>query len=66
VGAVWACFSDMAWPDVPWVLYTIFLPGIMDRVAERLIVSSLLLQRSGVRTSRRPYFLIIVRAVLIN
>jgi len=58
--------GDAAWPEVPWVLYAIFQPGIMDRVAKRLSVSSLLPQRSGVRIPRRLCFLIIVRAVLIN
>ena len=58
--------GDVVWPEVPWVLYTIFLPGIMDRVAERLSVLSLPPQRLGVPISGRSYSLIIVRAVLIN
>jgi hypothetical protein len=48
---IWVCFGDVAWPDVPWVLYVILLPAVVDCVAEWLSVSLLTPWRSRVRIS---------------
>ena len=46
---VWSVvLGDMAWPDLPWVCYSIFLSIAVDQVAEQVSVPLLLLCRSGV------------------